>query len=965
MRTLVSALVYNIGTINPNDSAIISYAYYFNNLTGVDSAFPDPKLVVNGVGMPVIPPPTPNNDTIDICGLGLTTIPANILNATDKCWSWSSWTWSPALGLATTTGVNNTINVSILPATFTYTITGTDSAFGMSSCNHKVFYLTIKSCNNITINTPCVGDTLKFNAPGDSTGATYQWYGPAPSTAVFATTQSTFKFPSTWADTGTYHVIKTVAGIPDTGFTVAFLNPLPTISGSTSICLGTTSTLTSNIVGSTWTSLNTSVATVNPATGVVSGVGVGTATIVNTSPAGCKSSVIVNVFVLPPILGPTTLCMGASVTLTDSVAGGTWLSDNFAVATVGLSTGVVTGIGGGTAKITYSAGGCIAITTVSVSPTSPISGTAEMCQYFTTTLGNAYTGGTWSTGASAIATVNPASGVVYGVSGGTATIFYTLSSGCQVSKVVTVHPKPAPPTALPNEVCQFSVPYPVSVEAGGYLPGATLTWYGPGLTPGSTVPPMVPTDSPGTVHVYVTQTSTFGCTSDSTHTWRVVKPLPPAPGTEDVKYCQQFNAEVLTATGVPGGTLNWYTTASGGVKLPGAPDPATDYVGNTTYYVSQTLNGCEGPRSPLKVEVMYLPNFTITASNGKVCQHDSLTFMYNGPALVNPSFAWELPIGASFVNGSSAYDAAVTVRFDTTWGKHILKLTAWNLKDQCSTTVPIEVNVIPQPAAYAFTKLDVCIHDTVSLALQGRTTNAEEFLWWIDGNVMKTAPELNIVTSNVKSGGPYLISWNKPGRHVVQVKAMADNECPAKTTSDTINVHALPDATFKFDTLIKGRLCLEDSIIFAANYVDYNCSYEWTPAHFFDNLNKPTAWGRIGQNNSVIMLKVTDPFGCVGAEKKEFKAESCCKVTFPTAFTPNNDGHNDRFRPIFAGYHRFHTFKVTNRWGQLLFESSTNEPAWDGSFNGVPQDMGVYFYYIKYDCGGKTLEEKGEITLVR
>jgi gliding motility-associated-like protein len=278
--------------------------------------------------------------------------------------------------------------------------------------------------------------------------------------------------------------------------------------------------------------------------------------------------------------------------------------------------------------------------------------------------------------------------------------------------------------------------------------------------------------------------------------------------------------------------------------------------------------------------------------------------------------------------------------------------------------VPIEVNVISTPAAYAYTPHDVCIGDTVALALTSRSTNAEEFNWWIDDVVMKTSPELSIVTADWRSSGPYRIRWNNAGQHIIKVKAIADSECPALTTNDTVKVHQSPDATFKFTT-IRQKVCLEDSILFAANKVDYRNSYMWTPAHYFDNMNKPVQWGRVGELKSVVMLTVTDPFGCVGRETMEINPETCCKVVMPTAFTPNNDGKNDRFHPLFQGYHKFHTFRITNRWGQLVWETTNSEPSWDGTFNGVPQDMGVYFFYLKYDCGGKVLEEKGECTLVR
>ena len=54
-----------------------------------------------------------------------------------------------------------------------------------------------------------------------------------------------------------------------------------------------------------------------------------------------------------PIQGVTTLTVGLTTTLTDATAGGTWASDNTAVATVDANTGVVTGIGAGTANIIY------------------------------------------------------------------------------------------------------------------------------------------------------------------------------------------------------------------------------------------------------------------------------------------------------------------------------------------------------------------------------------------------------------------------------------------------------------------------------------------------------------------------------------------------------------------------------------------------------------------------------------
>jgi gliding motility-associated-like protein len=966
-------LTYNIGNIPAGDSAIVSYAYIWNGNTGIDSAFPDPQLVINGIKKPVVPVPHANYDTFDACGTGLTTIPVSLLYADDKSWSWSKWTWSTGIGLASTTGVTNTINLTVIPGIYTYTITGTDSAAGMGSCLKKTFYLTIKTCNFATASTPCVGDSLKFNRPGDSSGATYAWSGPAPSTTVFATTQKAFKYPATLADAGTYRVIRTLLGIPDTAYIIANVNPLPVISGVFSLCQGTSTTLSSSIAGGTWSSSNGAVASIGSSNGVVNALSVGNTTITYIAPTGCLTTQVINVFQLSPITGIKQVCMGATTTLFDSVAGGTWSSSTPTIATVGTS-GIVTGINGivgsgafGTATITYTAGGCQTTTTVTVHPIKAILGVTDMCQYFTTTLSNALPHGTWassSPGIASITSLDSTRAVVYGASGGTATITYTTPvTFCRSTVVVTVHPKPAPPVVSNRTHCQFEISVPPLVAT--LLTGHSATWYGPYVTAGISAPPTPYVDTAKDLHYYVKQTSPFGCVSDSAHIIVTIIPKPAPPTTQDLVYCQFATVPALTAGG---SNLKWYTSLTGGTALSAPPVPPTTTVGTTSWYVSQTVAGCESDRTEIKVTIMFKPVFTISASNTKVCQHDSLTFWYTGASLVNGTFNWELPIGATAVNGTSLTDSLIVVRFDTSWGDHIIKLTVGNNGGECLTTEQIKVNVIPQPAAYAFTPHDICLGDSVSLALTGRTDNAETFAWFIDGVPMASSTAVSIVTANSNTGGPFRISWNDTGRHIITVQTFSKNACPSKTTHDTVNVHPLPSAWFRYELLPgkKNKICIDDSIqFFAADSNHYNNSYRWEPDHSFNNINNRVVFGRVEQLKSFITLTVTTPFGCKATSTQLINTQPCCSVWFPTAFSPNADGKNDHFKPVFSGYHRFHTFRVTNRWGQVVYETTNSDGRWDGTMNGVPQDMGVYFYYIKYDCGGQTLEDKGDCTLVR
>lgn len=101
---------------------------------------------------------------------------------------------------------------------------------------------------------------------------------------------------------------------------------------------------------------------------------------------------------------------------------------------------------------------------------------------------------------------------------------------------------------------------------------------------------------------YVLTVKLNGCSSSVVGPLSVSGPPPPAAPTvtSPVGYCQFSPASPLTAVG---SNLKWYTTATGGTGSSTAPTPSTVNAGSTTYYVSQTINGCESPRSPITVNI--------------------------------------------------------------------------------------------------------------------------------------------------------------------------------------------------------------------------------------------------------------------------------------------------------------------------------------------------------------------------
>ena len=78
-------------------------------------------------------------------------------------------------------------------------------------------------------------------------------------------------------------------------------------------------------------------------------------------------------------------------------------------------------------------------------------------------------------------------------------------------------------------------------------------------------------------------------------------------------------------------------------------------------------------------------------------------------------------------------------------------------------------------------------------------------------------------------------------------------------------------------------------------------------------------------------------------------------VWLPSAFTPNGDGLNDLFGPGNIYCHpdlKDFSFTIYNRWGQMVFQTVNPGVKWNGMFNGMPQEMGVYYYTLRYSYSG-------------
>lgn len=129
-------------------------------------------------------------------------------------------------------------------------------------------------------------------------------------------------------------------------------------------------------------------------------------------------------------------------------------------------------------------------------------------------------------------------------------------------------------------------------------------------------------------------------------------------------------------------------------------------------------------------------------------------------------------------------------------------------------------------------------------------------------------------------------------------------------------------------------------------------------------------WAAFSPGGHVIELGFTSSYGCA-ADPRYFTVEiaPCLESSayIPNSFTPDDNGINDDWFPVFTGAKSVKTV-IVNRWGDVVFESESLEPKWIGNMLGgeyyVPD--GVYVYRIEVHFNDVSAEiYQGHITLLR
>ncbi|WP_100841513.1 PKD domain-containing protein [Flavobacterium sp. 5] len=158
-----------------------------------------------------------------------------------------------------------------------------------------------------------------------------------------------------------------------------------------------------------------------------------------------------------------------------------------------------------------------------------------------------------------------------------------------------------------------------------------------------------------------------------------------------------------------------------------------------------------------------------------------------------------------------------------------------------------------------------------------------------------------------------------------------------------------------YDPILFTNLATGDFTAISWDFGDGNFSDEENPKHIYTKVGTYT-----------IKQTVTYPFGCQYSYSSVLGVEKGYSLIMPNAFTPNNDGYNDTFAPVFLGLTNI-KLDVFDTWGSIIYsESGENIRGWHGKVKDLDAENGNYYFKITAKTFyNHTITEKGVLTLIK
>ena len=320
----------------------------------------------------------------------------------------------------------------------------------------------------------------------------------------------------------------------------------------------------------------------------------------------------------------------------------------------------------------------------------------------------------------------------------------------------------------------------------------------------------------------------------------------------------------------------------------------------TTYTVTGT-NICGTSYGIIKISLFNLPTVFVS-SNVSICPGQSTLLFAFGAA----NYMWQPSIGLLAASSVTASPLSTTT----------YTLTGTDMNG-CTDTAKVTVavgNYFP-PLVAISPDVSICPGQSVELSATGAIT----FMW---------SPAIAVTASDGSSAN------TSPSSTITYTVTGID-------TSGCFSVDFVKVAVYAFPTVDAGEdivITLEESKVISVS--SGAIGYLWTPD---TGLNCNTCKNPMASpiNTTTYYVTVTDAYGCINNDSIKITVLPHESLYIPNSFTPNGDGKNEMFY-VYGSRIKNIDIKIFNRWGELLFTSTSIQEGWDGTYKNQLSKEDVY-----------------------
>ena len=377
------------------------------------------------------------------------------------------------------------------------------------------------------------------------------------------------------------------------------------------------------------------------------------------------------------------------------------------------------------------------------------------------------------------------------------------------------------------------------------------------------------------------------------------------------------------------GSVNYNWSPVAGLTNAGIANPVATPSASTQYIVRGTDgNGCTAIDT-VSVSTKASPVVTITADT-TICKTRTVQLQATG----GTTYQWVPAAGLS--NASIANPVASPV--NTT--KYSVIVTGTN---SCSAADSVNISISPEPVFTISPADTTCLN----IAAQLMATGGDVYTW-SPASLVSNPNIANPVTNN-----------NNNAVYTVVIKELTCNNTTTLTT--TVAVLAAP--------AIKASKSNDIDCSFATAQLQTTGTgqFSWSPAGALNNsaVANPVASPSVTTLYTVRAIDFTT--NCTATDTITVFVNKGGSSSFyiPSAFTPNGDGINDCFKVSHFNFIKSVEISIYNRYGSLVFHTTTDNDCWNGTYRGKDADPGNYVYYIKAEDNCNKFYKKGNLMLIR